>query len=350
MMDRPAKSCYADSMTRGRRPLGAGAQLVWRGVASCVVLMAGYAVGAAHAATPARTIAFSIPPGTLSDDLVKFAIQSNISVGLDAVDACADHAGGLKGRYTIEDGLQRILNGTGCGYRALDARAYVIQPLPRTFASTMVPPGDSPPSVELSELVVTAPRLTTPGDLSNGGATDGLATTVSNVLGDGLGSQSGASEPAQPLQAPLPILGVAPVAGQHPTPVLEPPPVSALGAAVPEPGAWATMLLGLGALGASLRRRRDHLVNKRPAVSAAPNAASDWRSASDGLSCSTVPHRQLQRPSSAAREIRGQERYTTSPTRDPSPAAAEAIGRDRGQGTRVADRSRPFWCRTSPVT
>ena len=181
--------------------------MVWRCVVSCVVLVAGCAAGAAHAATAPRTIAFNIPVGTLSAAMVKFAVQSNVSLGLGAVDACADPAQGLTGRYTVEDGLQRILKDTGCGYRALDARAYMIEPLPQTFASAIAAAAESP-TVELAELVVIAPPRTTPGDLSNWVATGGLATTVSNILDDALGSQlGGVCEGCWASRGALPALG-----------------------------------------------------------------------------------------------------------------------------------------------
>ena len=216
------------------------APVVCRCVASCVVFVAGYAAGAALAATTARAIEFNIPPETLSTALVKFAVQSNISLGLGDVDACADPGRGLTGRYTVEDGLQQILNGTGCGYRVLDSRAYMIEPLPQTFASAAAAESQT---VEVSELVVSPPS--DPSDLA---ATDNLATALSHLFG----SQSGAACDGCSGSEAFPILDITPVLAPRPSPDLT--------AEVSEPGAWATLLLGLGAIGASLRLRRDHVI------------------------------------------------------------------------------------------
>jgi hypothetical protein len=222
-----------------------------------MAIMAGDAVSAARAATAPPVVAFRIPPGTLSANLVRFAVQSNISLGLDAVDACVGTAPGLLGLYTVEAGLQRILSGTGCGYRALDARAYVIEPLPRSFASVMAAPADNPASVEVAELVVTAQHPSTPGDLGGWGGLD-LATAVSNVLGGVIGGGVG----SRPAAACEDCSGSEPVVIVGAAPVRQPPAGSDSPAGVPEPGTWATMLLGLAALGTSLRRRRDHIVKK----------------------------------------------------------------------------------------
>src|SRR5271170_7687860 len=87
-----------------------------RSLLTIVALMAGCPGGAALAAPP-PTITFSIPAGPLSAGLVKFAVQANISLGLGAIDACAGAGRGLTGRHTIEEGLQLMLKGSGCGYR-----------------------------------------------------------------------------------------------------------------------------------------------------------------------------------------------------------------------------------------
>jgi len=152
-------------MTRGReascaRPRSTAPQ--W--VLSCFALIAGSTGGLARAAPPAAIVAFNIAASPLQSALVKFAVQANISLGLDAVDACSGVARALTGRYTIEEGLQRILRGSGCGYRRLDAGAYEIRPLPRTAPAPAIAANESPTRADLSELVVVATRQTTPAD------------------------------------------------------------------------------------------------------------------------------------------------------------------------------------------
>jgi iron complex outermembrane recepter protein len=140
-------SCGREALRpRPRRARGA--------VLGSVALMAGCLGGAAHAAPP-PTITFSIPAGPLSAGLVKFAVQANISLGLGAVDACAATSPGLTGPHTIEDGLQLMLKGSGCGYRRLDARAYEIRPA-RIAPSPVVTGAGNPTRADLAELVVVA--------------------------------------------------------------------------------------------------------------------------------------------------------------------------------------------------
>ena len=111
-------------------------------------------------ATAASTIAFNIAPGPLSSTLVAFAVQAHISVGLSAVGACVSPARGLVGQFTVEAGLDRLLSGSGCGVRKLDARAFEVRPSPRAPATPPVPAGPA----DVSELVVVATRRAAPAD------------------------------------------------------------------------------------------------------------------------------------------------------------------------------------------
>ena len=110
--------------------------------------------------TAAPTIAFNVPVGPLSSTLVTFAVQANVSIGLSAVGACAGPARGLVGRFTVEAGLARLLSGSGCGVRKLDARAFEVQPSPKAPATPAVVAGPS----DVSELVVVATRRPTPAN------------------------------------------------------------------------------------------------------------------------------------------------------------------------------------------
>ncbi|MDB5483276.1 MAG: TonB-dependent receptor plug [Caulobacteraceae bacterium] len=129
---------------------------------SLAALVAGCAAGNARAGAP--TIAFNIPPGSLSSELVKFAVEANISIGLGSVDGCAGAGKGLAGRYTVEEGLKRLLKRSGCAYRQLDARAFEIRVAPRSAPAPVVTAREGPMRAELSELVVVATRRSTPID------------------------------------------------------------------------------------------------------------------------------------------------------------------------------------------
>jgi hypothetical protein len=220
-----------------------------------VALVAAHAPAAARAPATPPTIEFRIPAGSLSAVLVRFAVTARISLGLDELGACAAQGRGLSGRHTVEDGLQLILNGTGCRYRLLDTRAYIVQPVPQTtFAAALASPAGESTSVELAELVVLAPRGTTPGEAGDLQSAEDLATALSNLFG---GHFSDACEGCAGSEA-LPLLGGAAV----PAPSAGPD----VAAEVAEPGSWAIMLLGLGVLGAGLRRRRRAAGGDREAV------------------------------------------------------------------------------------
>jgi outer membrane receptor protein involved in Fe transport len=129
---------------------------------SLAALVAGCVAGGARAAAPTPTVAFDIPPGPLSAELVKFAVEANISIGLDGVDVCAGAGKGLAGRYTVANGLRLLLKGSGCAYRQLDARAFEIRVRRRAAPGPVVTARAGPTRAELSELVVVATRRSTP--------------------------------------------------------------------------------------------------------------------------------------------------------------------------------------------
>jgi outer membrane receptor protein involved in Fe transport len=127
-------------------------------------LVAGFVIwasGDAHAADP--TYGFVIPRKPLAAALVDFAIQSNISVGTGRIGPCAGVVRSLVGRYSVRAGLDRLLSGSGCGFRRLDAGAYEIVRL--------TPPAIAPASVarpsaaaDVADIVVVATGRPAPAD------------------------------------------------------------------------------------------------------------------------------------------------------------------------------------------
>lgn len=103
-------------------------------------------VAANAAASPLVT--FDIPSQALGDALVRFGLQAGVSVGAGDIDRCGPVSRRLAGSFTPAAGLSRLLGGTGCVWRRVDARAFSVQPRPATLAS--VPNGAPPP-------VLTAP-------------------------------------------------------------------------------------------------------------------------------------------------------------------------------------------------
>lgn len=116
--------------------------------------------GAAMAADPAH---FAIPAQPLADAVLVFGGQASVSIGSGRAAECGP-ARAVHGDYEIEDALTRLLTGTGCTWRRVDAHAFVIV---RTAVGVPRPwrrPAPAPPSVsdgpptQLDEVVVTATK------------------------------------------------------------------------------------------------------------------------------------------------------------------------------------------------
>ena len=122
---------------------------------------------AAQAQSDRTSYAFSIPPEPAAEALIAFAIQANISIG--GVNACQGASPGLKGRYTIEDGLSRLLAKAGCDFRraapdtvqVFAARPRPAAGRPQDRAKATPTPTPVPPPLELpdiSQVVVTTTK------------------------------------------------------------------------------------------------------------------------------------------------------------------------------------------------
>jgi outer membrane receptor protein involved in Fe transport len=118
-----------------------------------------------------------VPARPLASSLADFAIQARVSIGFGDIGACIKPSRRLLGRFTVEEGLRRLLASTGCEFRRLDSRAFAVQPIARPprashrAAAREVNAGDS----DLSEIVVVATRQSR--------RVDALAYAVSSVAG-----------------------------------------------------------------------------------------------------------------------------------------------------------------------
>ncbi len=81
-------------------------------------------------AAGAPTYEFRIAPKAAGDALIDFAVQSNLSIG--GIAACAGQSRGLNGRFTVEQGLDRLLAGSDCSFRRIASDTIRILPTPRT--------------------------------------------------------------------------------------------------------------------------------------------------------------------------------------------------------------------------
>lgn len=126
--------------------------------------MAGLAWSLCGAALAAEPVRFSIRTQPLPDAMLAFASQSGVSVGSGVTAACG-RSRPVQGIFEIEDALTRLLAGTGCTWRRIDARAFAIV---RTTPALHLPWRRQPPRAPLStgeaaptqlgEIVVTATK------------------------------------------------------------------------------------------------------------------------------------------------------------------------------------------------
>ncbi len=180
-------------MTTVTRPPDPGRPGAWRppfarpavtSLAVTCLAVTGLAAPGVWAQSPVVT--FDIPSKPTAAALVDFAVQAKISLGLQAAAACAGPAPALIGRYAVEAGLDRLLTGTGCGYRRLDDRAFdIIAPrrTPRPPAETPTASAPEPKSATapVTELIVVATQRATRADR--------LAYAVSSISTEGLQHQ-----------------------------------------------------------------------------------------------------------------------------------------------------------------
>jgi outer membrane receptor protein involved in Fe transport len=117
--------------------------------------------GPALAAVPSYD--FHIAPKPLSEALIDFAVQSNLSVG--GVSACAGRSPGLSGRHTADEALKLLLAGSNCRFRKITSDTVRIlaaeRPAPPTITVNPLAPLLPPePVVEpaVQEVVVSATK------------------------------------------------------------------------------------------------------------------------------------------------------------------------------------------------
>ena len=139
------------------------------------------ALGCAAAAAEPETQphSFSIPPKSAADALVDFALQADISIG--GTNACIGASRGLTGRFTVEDGLRRLLAGLPCHIDLLDSRTVRISAEPP--APVRLGAAQPKPETQTEEVMVTATKRSA--------AADRLAAAVSVVPGSQIADGSG---------------------------------------------------------------------------------------------------------------------------------------------------------------
>lgn len=105
----------------------------------------------------AQTVEFNIPAGTLDAALVAFANQSGLQLLYSPAVVTGRQSPGLRGRFSPDDALTRLLAGTSVDIRKRGAKAYVLKPRDGSaaFDEGMSLVAESPDPVEVETLVVT---------------------------------------------------------------------------------------------------------------------------------------------------------------------------------------------------
>lgn len=119
------------------------------------------AAASAHGAEAAERLReFHLPNQRREDALIALAQQADLSLGFAPGARCVGMAA-LEGRMSVDVALDRLLEGSGCSHRRIDARTVVIVPVkPSRREAVPAPPSPDPaPSpVQLSEVVITAEK------------------------------------------------------------------------------------------------------------------------------------------------------------------------------------------------
>ena len=97
--------------------------------ASCGLALLGIGLSTA-AAYAADTKRFDLPPGALGAALIAFGQQSGFDIGVTDSTIAGLRTRGLRGRYTPDEALARLLAGTGCGFSVVDSQTVRIVRLP----------------------------------------------------------------------------------------------------------------------------------------------------------------------------------------------------------------------------
>lgn len=107
---------------------------------------------------------FRIAAKPLSEALVDFAVQADVSINSGAARGCRRLGNAVSGRMEKTEALRRLLAGTGCGFQMVDARTVRIVRLPPPVTPPAGrPPAPAPPEppaapTDLDEVIVTATR------------------------------------------------------------------------------------------------------------------------------------------------------------------------------------------------
>jgi iron complex outermembrane receptor protein len=168
--------------------------------AGAMVSTPAWAQNAASASAVTPQISYSIAPGSLGSALNKFAQQAGVTLVFDPKLAEGLSSAGLNGRYTVRDGFDNLLKGSGLSAVAQADGNYLIQ---RPAASAGKPRAAAQEGFGLNEVVVVGSR--TPTSITE------LPATAWVIDSEQIGEQARAGVPLKELLGNLvPGLDIGP--------------------------------------------------------------------------------------------------------------------------------------------
>ncbi|MGH8464232.1 MAG: secretin and TonB N-terminal domain-containing protein, partial [Pseudomonas sp.] len=112
--------------SRAPRPLVRAVHLALFGLTMAPLPM--LALMPAQALAQSASKSFQIAPGPLGTNLSLFATRANITLSFDARQTQGQQSAGLQGSYSVEEGLARLLQGSGLQAQRQSNGGYVLVP------------------------------------------------------------------------------------------------------------------------------------------------------------------------------------------------------------------------------
>lgn len=128
----------------------------------CGLLTVAAALAPLSAAHAAEIYGFDVAAQPLSEALVEFALQADVSISTQSGARCAARSRAVRGRMTTAQGLARLLEGSGCTFRMVDLTTVQIVPQapPRPLPARQSPPSAVDQPVTVRDVLVTATKRT----------------------------------------------------------------------------------------------------------------------------------------------------------------------------------------------
>lgn len=97
---------------------------------ACFTVVAALPALAAEPASASDTRRYDVPAGPLAEALTLFAAQAGVALSFDPTPLAARRSAGLAGTFTVSEGFERLLAGSGYRHVPAGPGEYALQPIP----------------------------------------------------------------------------------------------------------------------------------------------------------------------------------------------------------------------------